>query len=168
MLYFREFGRVRDVRKAKGLPCGDVQRHAFHKQALGYNKSSKDFTNAELTKVLAVFKAITEPGNLLAQLKALGHTEFQRAEAWRHVLAICVELKIGDKWAYDKDDLLNRRVAYVDGIVAKVIKSKVRWDQLDDKEANVILGIMRRRLFAVQKQRAKHATPAAADESVPF
>lgn len=166
-MYFSIWGRVRDVYKAKGLPCGDVQRHALHLRALGYRKSSKDFTNAELDKVKGAMMAIVEPDNLNAQLRALDQPELRKLEVWNKLAAICEDLKIGNRYAYDEHDLLHRRLAYLDGIIAKVIKTTKRWDQLDDREANVLLGIMQRRQMFQARSRAKHATPAE-DESVPF
>lgn len=72
-LYFREWGKVRDHYKAKGIDSKlcDAKRHELHEKALGQKKSSKAFTNADLDKVLAVFYAITRPADLAAQLKQL-------------------------------------------------------------------------------------------------
>ena len=60
-LYFREWGAVR-----KADPSAD--RHALHAQALGADKSSKDFTNRDLDKVLGAFRAISRPADLAAQI----------------------------------------------------------------------------------------------------
>lgn len=169
MLYFREVGRARDVMKAKGLPFGDVQRHALHKKALGVTKSSKDFTNSDLDKVLAALRALIDPGDLRAQLRALDQPDLRRQDCWQKISPILEELRIANDRAFDEHDLDNRRLAYVEGIVAKVIPGKVRWDQLDDKEAAVVLGVMQRRMFAVRKQREKHSTPELVDpDNVPF
>ena len=165
-MYWSLMGRLRDVYKAKGLPFGDVQRHAFHKKALGYMKSHTAFNNHEIDKVKADILAIVEPDNLTNQLRALDQPELRRDDAWRKVYAICEELRIANGYAYDDNDLLNRRVAYIDGIVSKVIKGKKRWDQLDDREANVVLGIMQRRQMYQRRSAAKHATPDP--DRVPF
>ena len=66
-LYFREWGRVRTTCQQQGFPVPD--RHGLHVQALGLDKSSKDFTNAYLDRVLAEFRAIRQPDNLDAQLR---------------------------------------------------------------------------------------------------
>lgn len=63
-LYFREWAAVR-----KADPEAD--RHALHQQALGKDKSSKAFTNADLDKVLAAFRAISRNAELQPQLDAL-------------------------------------------------------------------------------------------------
>lgn len=169
MLYFREVGRVRDVLKARGLKFGDVERHNLHLKALGVRKSSKDFTNADLDKVLAALRAIINPGDLKSQLHALDQPELRRRDCWQKIAAILDELRIANDRAYDQNDLENRRLNYVQGLVAKVIQGKTRWDQLDDKEARVVLGIMERRMMAVRKRREKQATPEPANpDKVPF
>ncbi len=66
-LYFREWGKVRAACKQQGLPVPD--RHELHVKALGLDKSSKDFTNEDLDRVLAEFRALSQPDNLAAQLR---------------------------------------------------------------------------------------------------
>lgn len=66
-LYFREWGRVRNTCKAQGLPIPD--RHGFHVKALGRDKSHLDFTNSDLDRVLAEFKAVTQPADLVVHLR---------------------------------------------------------------------------------------------------
>lgn len=63
-LYWREWSAVR-----KASPASD--RHDLHIQALGDDKSHVDFDNDDFDKVLAAFRAISQPGNLNAQLHAL-------------------------------------------------------------------------------------------------
>ena len=66
-LYFREWGSVRAACKAQNWPI--PERHALHVRALGYDKSHLDFTNEDLDKVLAEFRAITRPDDLAGQLR---------------------------------------------------------------------------------------------------
>ena len=63
-LYWRQWSAVH---KAKP----DLDRHAFHVEIFGADKSHLAFTNDDFDKFLAACKAITEPGNLQAQLDAL-------------------------------------------------------------------------------------------------
>lgn len=63
-LYWREWSAVR-----KASPASD--RHELHLQALGEEKSHVDFNNDDFDKVLAAFRAVSQPGNLNAQLHAL-------------------------------------------------------------------------------------------------
>lgn len=68
-LYLREWGKVRVIlRRTMSPKEADAQRHALTIQALGYDKSSKEFSNDELDKVLKQFRAISKPGDLHAQM----------------------------------------------------------------------------------------------------
>jgi len=79
-LYFFEWGLVRKHYLAKGLDPkqADNKRHELHKRALGRDKSSKDFTNADLDRVIAAFRAVYDGGNLDAQLAQLDQPENRR------------------------------------------------------------------------------------------
>ena len=65
-LYFREWSRVRVACKQQGFPVPD--RHSLHVKALGQDKSHLDFTNDDFDRVLAEFRALSQPDNLAAQL----------------------------------------------------------------------------------------------------
>lgn len=167
-MYFSLWGRVRDVLKARGLPHGDVQRHALHKKALGAMKSSKDFTNADLDKVKAAMLAIVEPGNLTAQLKALDQPALRNVEARAKCFELLVELGIGKGYEFDHAE--NTRRAYLDSIVRKLTKgAHIDFQTLPDREANAILHTLNMRRLAQKRAAQKHATPKpVVDESVPF
>jgi hypothetical protein len=79
-LYFREWGRVRSVCKQQGFSIPD--RHDLHVKALGLDKSHLDFTNADFDRVLAEFRAISQPDNLAAQLRQ------QAMPRWRLLYSI--------------------------------------------------------------------------------
>lgn len=64
-LYWREWSAAK---KAGAL--ADPDRYELHEEALGEHKSSKDFTNDDLDKVLAAFRAISKPTDLNAQIHA--------------------------------------------------------------------------------------------------
>lgn len=66
-LYWREWGAVSRACKADGVEV--PQRHELHARALGEHKSHKDFTNADFDKVLAEFRAWSQPGDLRGQMK---------------------------------------------------------------------------------------------------
>jgi hypothetical protein len=66
-LYFREWGRVRAACKQQGFPVPD--RHALHVKALRHDKSHLAFTNDDFDLVLAEFRALSQPDNLVAQLR---------------------------------------------------------------------------------------------------
>jgi Tfp pilus assembly protein PilN len=65
-LYFREWGRVLAACKQHGFPI--PERHSLHVKALGQDKSHLDFTNDDFDRVLAEFRALSQPDNLAAQL----------------------------------------------------------------------------------------------------
>lgn len=160
MLYFREWGRVRDVLKGQGRPHGDMERHKLHEKALGQKKSSKDFTNADLDKVLAAMRAITEPGNLTNQLKALDQPARRNAEARAKCFELLVELEIGK--GYESDHAENIRRAYLDAIVRRITKGvHIDFQTLPDREANAILHTLEMRRIAQRRAAQRHATPAA-------
>lgn len=73
-LYWREWANVREI-------CPAADRHDLHAAALGVDKSSKRFTNADLDKVLAEFRAVSDPANLDAQLAR--HDQPKRRLIWR-------------------------------------------------------------------------------------
>ena len=66
-LYFRDWGSVRAACNAHGWPVPD--RHELHVRALGYDRSHLDFTNEDLDKVLAEFRAISRSDDLAGQLR---------------------------------------------------------------------------------------------------
>jgi hypothetical protein len=68
-LYWREYQAACRAAKAAELP--PLDRHELHRRALGKNKSSKLFTNADLDKVLAIFRSYTRPADLRPQLRQL-------------------------------------------------------------------------------------------------
>ena len=65
-LYWREW----QAAKIAGH-LDDEDRHHLTREALGEDKSSKDFTNEDFDKVLAAFRRISRPTDLNAQLHAL-------------------------------------------------------------------------------------------------
>jgi hypothetical protein len=86
--YFWEWGQARAwyVAHGKTKVEADAMRHELHKKALGADKSTKAFTNGDLDKVMAAFRAIHDGGNLNAQMDAEDQPERRRgkieARAW--------------------------------------------------------------------------------------
>jgi len=78
--YFFEWGRVRKHYRAKGIDPkqADAKRHDLHRKALGSDKSSKDFNNSDLDRVIAAFRAVYDGGNLAAQLAQFDQPENRR------------------------------------------------------------------------------------------
>jgi hypothetical protein len=67
-LHWREFAAAKRACAAAGHPEPD--RHALYTQALGKDKSLTKFNNGDLDKVLAVFRALSQPANFDAQVDA--------------------------------------------------------------------------------------------------
>jgi hypothetical protein len=156
-LYFREWQRVRDVRKSAGLTCGDVERHALHKKALGASKSSKDFTNADLDKVLATFRAITEPGNLAAQLRAQEQPEARRSALMaraRDLAARCV-------------DRPGREGVYLDGMASRLFQVD-QYHLLNEHKLAQLCGILERRISQLDRATAENQPPGELGHNCPW
>lgn len=73
-LYWREWAAVRAVKP-------ETDRHACHVRALGHDKSHLDFSNKDFDAVLSVFRSISEPDNLQAQLRQLDQERQRRIYA---------------------------------------------------------------------------------------
>lgn len=101
-LYFTEWNKAR---LAGGLD--GESRHRLHVEALGHDKSSKDFTNADLDKVLATFRAISQPTSLHAQLRQIDQPRTRLLHRIRDQFA-CLALFVKDPCKYVAPILQNR------------------------------------------------------------
>lgn len=126
-------------------------RHEIHRAALGQDKSSLDFTNAELDKVLAKFRAYSDGANLDAQLAAEDQpdlrTQALRANA-RDLASRCVS-RAGTEGAY------------LDGMARKVFKID-QYHKLSERDLQKLCGILARRkrqLAMAAKMAAQAANP---------
>ena len=100
--YWAEWAKLRDVLRAQGkshLEC-EEWRKALTRRALGAVKSSKDFTNTDLDRVLARMAAEREPDNFDAQMSLQDSPDRRRAahkarawDAMRSFLHLGSELK---------------------------------------------------------------------------
>lgn len=82
--YFSLWGKCRKVLISRGYSPkeADEERHQIHLETLGIDKSSKDLTNADFSKIIAAFKATIHPDDLQAQLDA------QSEESRRYIYGI--------------------------------------------------------------------------------
>lgn len=150
-MYWSLIQRLRDVAEAKGLKFGDVERHAFHKKALGVSKSSKDFTNADLDKIKAHALSILEPGNLTAQIRAQEQRFLRNNEARKECLHLVADLGIGQGYDQERAEFLQR--SYLDGIVKNITHARhVDFQTVDDRTANHILNTLRNRVRAHRRK----------------
>lgn len=132
------WGKVRKTLRASGVSpeAADARRHQIHVKALGFDKSSLEFTNAELDKVFAHFIAILEPDNLQAQIRILEQPAERRARA----IQLCRDL-VGQlpqiKSAANPSFYASN---YLDALARKV--RGVEFDRLDEAGLFVIHGIL--------------------------
>ena len=158
-LYFREWGKVRTSFIANGIDPkqADNKRHELHRKALGSDKSSKDFTNSDLDKVLAAFYAITRPTDLVAQLHQIEqpnkrHSELQ-ARA-RDLASRCVS----------KPGLEG---VYLDGMARKIFGPS-QYHLLDEKQLASLCGILQRRITQLTRSARSFGKQAAGELRPPI
>ncbi|MBI5770791.1 MAG: hypothetical protein HZA93_23645 [Verrucomicrobia bacterium] len=165
--YWWLFGPVRDVLRSRGFTDKQIEerRHLLHRKALGADKSSKDFTDDDLDKVKAAFRAEWDGGNLNAQLDALD----EPAERRQALLDACAEA-VADMFALGDGRLEHdkARRGYIAGAARNVIKKELA--DCDETELGEVKGCLQRR---VRVLRARN--PEAAErlderkkEAVPF
>ena len=160
-LYFFEWGRVRKHFLAKGIDSkqADNKRHALHNRALGRDKSSKVFSNAELDKVIAAFRAVSDGGNLDAQMRVQDSPDVRRASIERRIEAALDVVFV----PRDPEFAGLARNRYLDG-TAKRICGKM-FALLTDAERAKVMGALERsaRVKKSQQQYAEAARGEAAD-----
>ena len=154
-LYFFEWGQVRKHYLAKGIDSKQVdhKRHDLHRRALGRDKSSKDFSNAELDKVIAVFRAVYDGGNLDAQLAQLDQLEFRRTSLIKRCHAAAGSFIEG---ADDEAKARNLR-AYLDGTADRmfgVAFVHLDRDQEGDAQLRKVMGALER-TARIRKEKAR-------------
>lgn len=117
-LYWREWRAVEKVMVDRYLfepKEAREYRHTLHVKALGHDKSSKEFSNADFDKILATFRAYTRPADLAGQLRQIDQPKIRAAHALQELVK--------------KLDLTSE---YVDGIALRICKKKVsRCDEKD-------------------------------------
>lgn len=99
-LYWREFAAVKRV-------YPEADRHDLHVQALGADKSSNDLGNADLDKVLAVFRAISRPSDLDGQVHQ-AEQPLRRARWAMDQVMLCLALYVDHAEAY-RDAIIRDR-----------------------------------------------------------
>lgn len=110
-LYWREWSRAK-----KAAQLTDADRHRLHVEALGYDKSHTSFENAELDKVLGVFRAHSQPANLKAQLAQLAQPD-TRLIAKIRAQVKCLALFVDQPDAYLRRLLRDRfRTTYLEDL----------------------------------------------------
>lgn len=113
-LYWREWSRAK-----KAAQLTDSDRHRLHVEALGYDKSHTSFENAELDKVLGVFRAHSQPANLKAQIAQLAQPD-TRLLAKIRAQVKCLALFVDQPEAYLRRLLRDRfHTTYLEDLAGK-------------------------------------------------
>ena len=168
-MYWAEWARLREVLAAKGKSGTQIEdyRHTITRRALGVDKSSRAFTNADLDKVLARIKAEREPANLDAQLALQESPERRRAYLLARADEVCTLM-----WNDGGDARLMRseqREGYIRGTARNVIHKEL--DDCTDAELGKVIGCLEARLQRLRAdcaERARAAAGAADDDGDPF
>jgi hypothetical protein len=130
-----QFEGRREYFRARGLSSAecDARRHALHRRALGRDRSSKAFRNADLDKVVAAFRAVWDDTNLNAQLRQLEQPERRRED----MLDRCLDAA---RVCMGGGDLPPEAVmSYVNGTAQKVFKAEL--GELDERRLGVVMGM---------------------------
>ena len=137
--YWWEWGRCRAYYAGKGHSPTQVEeaRHDLHRKALGRDKSSKEFSNADLDKVIAAFRAVWDDANLDAQLRQLDQPEHRLGAARKRiaVLASNCGIKHGE--------------AGLEAYFANWFRGR-RYTALSERELLQLAGILQRRLDQIR------------------
>lgn len=156
-LYFFEWGQARKWFLAHGIDPkqADAKRHSLHKKALGVDKSSKDFSNADLDKVLGVFRAVSRPGDFNAQMDIQEQPADRHKELMEQCRRAAWEMYNQGDNRLAKTEMQNR---YIAGTARNVIGKEPA--DCTDAELAKVLGCLRRRV-GVMKEKSQAAMVAA-------
>lgn len=141
---------VRDWRLARvrrNLPAGDVERYALHRRALGYDKSSANFTQAEFDTVKGALLAESKPADLNAQIRQIEQPEERRkaliARSWA---AMRSSLTYGSEAQFQR-----AAQAYADSTAKRIHGKGI--DDLNEAQLAVVMGALERSAAVKAKKR---------------
>lgn len=145
--YWWEWGRCREFFAGRGRSPAQIEeaRHDLHRKALGRDKSSKEFSNADLDKVIAAFRAVWDDSNLDAQLRQLDQPEHRLQAARQRVAGLAAQCGV------------NRGEAGLEAYFSNWFRGR-RYESLTERELQQLAGILQRRLTQL-----KPAAPAAVE-----
>lgn len=150
-MYFAEFGKLRDVLRARGWSSAKIEAHRgeITVKALGKAKSSKLFTNGDLDKVLGVIRAATAPADFDAQMRLQDMPEKRHRiiMARIHSLSLSVGLEPGGESGYvaaiagnmygrrDYENLSVQELGRIEGALRRRLKQRhLTVEQIQDIE----------------------------------
>lgn len=158
-LYWREWKKVRTwlIQHGRTPAEADEMRGTLTEKKLGYKKSMSNWgtwTNAEVDKVLAAFRAISDGGNIDAQMAA------EEQPAARKMRLQSAVFEVAEKiWPMQGAvDPLYQRERKVNFVCLRVCK--MRWDSLSDVQLARILGVLKRQLERIQERETERVEAA--------
>lgn len=164
-LYWREWGACSRALKAAGKKAGDTERHALQYKALGHNRSSTALTNSEFDKVLAVFRAISRPDDLNAQLRQIDQPETRRVDLQQRALRAALTFASG----FDDSHKRQSATRYLDAITKRLEPGAVSFFEASDRTTQKVLGVVEQRVRQLERkaQKLKQVEPTVESED-PF
>lgn len=152
--YWWMFGPVRAYYQGRGLTAAQIEekRHALHRKALGYDKSSTALTSAEFDKIKAAFHAVWDGSNFDAQLEFAGDEDERRQSLLdRCADATAAMFALGDeRLSNDK-----ARAGYIAGTARGVLKKSL--EECSEAELGKVLGCLERRVGVLRRQNPEAA-----------
>lgn len=162
-LIWREWKLAADWYLAHGKVKADLEglRHLLIRQAVGGDLSMSKWerwTNSQVDRVLAKFRAVYDGGNLNAQLKAQEQPEERRRkmiERCHQAAYTCINK--GDDAGYN-NDIAQR---YLDGTANKMFG--VWFREIDDSQLPRLMGALEHSAVVKERKRAAEAAAKCAD-----
>lgn len=135
--YWWEWGKVRKHLLAGGAAADAVaaRRHALHVRALGRDKSSATFTNADFDRVIAAFRAVWDDANFSVQMRQQEQPEGRAARTRARIEALLPAIGVAE----------GKGIPYLNGMARRIFGSG-HFDDLTDAQLYSLEGILRRRV----------------------
>lgn len=147
------------ARRAAGKPYDDAARYELHRRCTGRACSSKEFTNPEFDQVLAAMAAEIDPAGFAEQMRIQESPEL-RLEEYRNRCLDAIAFIVGGDEAHRRN--------YLRAIVRQVSYGRHEaLTGLSERQTQVVMGIVEKRVRALEKER-RAAAPAAAIEDDVF
>lgn len=148
--YWRLIGMWRKKRLADGKPCGDQERHALHRRALGREKSSTKFTNRDFDAVKSAILAEVFPDDIDSQLAVQEQAEQRHAALMQRIFQLAASCHVTGR-ADDPSRGLD------DYIVHRLFSGK-SLSELTETQLYRLRGVLTRRATALTARLSKETT----------
>ncbi len=141
--YWGEWSKCRTalINHGRSRQEADEERHELHARALGYDKSSKDFTDLEFDYILAIFRSWSMPDDLGAQLKQIDQPSIRcRFVADQYLDGI------GEVFGKARD-------AYLDGLALRMTKKLT--SEMNQKDWSTVLAALNFQEHRIKKRQQR-------------